>query len=80
MLLGIKAKVGCPLLCIRCTNGLQDANGDHVLGFGQTRFEGHGSFKLAVIVLGFPGLRARHIGIKKEGRIVDDGGGGEALF
>ena len=56
MLFSIKAKVCRPLLGIRCTDGLQDANGDHVLGFGQSCFKGHGAFELAVVVFGLPGL------------------------
>ena len=78
--LGLETKVGHPLLHVFSAHRLQDADRDHVFGFGQGASQAHGAIEFAVVVLGLPGLAAGDAGIKKQGAVVDDGAGGEPVF
>ena len=80
MLLGLEAKAGDPFLGVLGTDGLQDADGHHVLGLGQRSVQRHRAFELAVVVLGLPGLAAGDASVKEQWRVVDHGGRREALF
>ena len=77
---GFKAEARDPVLRVLCAHGLQHANGNHVFGLGQAPSQCHWAFKCAVVVLGLPGLSAGDARTKKQGCVIDDGGGSEAFF
>ena len=59
---------------------MQQSNGDHVFGFGQSVPNRHGPLIGAVVVLGIPDLATGLPRVEVDGRIVDDATGGESFF
>ena len=80
MFLGVESKPSHPFLCRLGAYGLQDPDGDHVLGLRQARAHAHGAVVLAVVVLGLPGLAAGDTRIEEQRGVVDHSGRGEAFF
>ena len=77
---GIKAEVGDPVLCVAGADGLQDADGDHVLGLGKRAAQRHGALKRAVVVLGLPGLATGGASVEEQRCVVHHRSRGEAFF
>ena len=80
LLVGVKAKARDPLLPHLRGDGLQDADGDHVLGAHQRAAHGHRAFKGAVVVFGLPGLAAGDAGVEIQRGVIDDSGRRHARF
>ena len=76
----LEAKARDPVPRVLRSDRLQDADRHHVLRACQCRAHAHRAVELAVVVLGFPGLPAGHVGVEEQCGVVDERGGREALF
>ena len=76
----VKTEFGNVILGILRSDGLQNANGNQVLGFGQGVSHAHGAIEPALVILGCPGCSTGLGRIDDQGCIVDDGRRSKTLF
>ncbi|CUJ46074.1 Uncharacterised protein [Achromobacter xylosoxidans] len=76
----VEAEAGQVVLRVLRADGLQDADGDHVLGLVQALPQGQHGFIAVAVVLGLPVLRAGLRGGQHEGLVGHLGGRRQAAF